>query len=132
MDSVVPAATRDTHRELSDLANLLAGYRFRFSCEASLQASVDAVFRAHQISFEREVVIGPRDRLDFLVHPGIAVEVKIAGSLPELTRQVFRYAKNERVHAILIVTSRLRLASLSEEIDGKAVATVYLQRGLSS
>jgi|GEM_PF-1558930 len=121
----------DQPATLTQLVNLIAGYRFRFSCEASLQNSLDELFRANQISFEREVIIGPTDRLDFLIDGGIAVEVKINGSLPALTRQVFRYAKNDRVRCILIVTSRLRLASLSDDVNGKPVSTVYLQRGLA-
>jgi len=118
--------------EVHDVAALIARYNFRFNNEATLQDAIETVLRDNALPFEREVIIGPNGRLDFLVHPGIAVEVKIDGSLPELTRQVFRYTQNPRIGSILIVTSRLRLMGVVEEINGKPIASLYLRSGLSS
>jgi hypothetical protein len=109
-----------------DMADLLSRHRFRFSSEEELQSEIAQTLAAAGLSFVREAVMGARDRLDFLVEQSVAVEVKIGGPLSALTRQIFRYAKIERVSAIVVATNRLALTRLPGEMLGKPIHVAYL------
>ena len=82
----------------------------------------------------REHVLTKRDRLDFLVgyNPmwtatplGTAIEVKIDGSLSDLTRQLFRYAEHPAISGLLVVTTRSRHRALPPLILGKPIAVLF-------
>jgi len=73
---------------------------------------------------QREVRVGSADRIDFLLPGGLGVEVKINGSLSGLTRQVHRYAQREEISALIVVTTRHRLAQLPDTMHGKPVRVV--------
>ena len=64
-------------------------------------------------------------RLDFFLD-GLAIEVKIDGSLSALTRQVHRYAQHSAVTGIIVVTSLPRLKHLPDAINGKPVRFVVV------
>lgn len=121
------------------------------ACEAALRAFEAAVTsRRYLASTERELgdavaeavgaagVVALREhrlpgggRLDFFVEPGLAVELKLGGSLAGLTRQVSRYAGHPGVGAVLVVSMRARHAALPERIAGKPLRVVTLgARGL--
>lgn len=87
------------------LAQLLPRYAYRFSCEADLHAALGVVLREAGIAYDHEVVAGPKDRFDFLVEPGVVIEVKCAGSLADALHQVDRYAARDDVRALLLVTT---------------------------
>lgn len=112
----------------ADLAKTLSRYTYRFSCEAELQESIAQVLEQEAIRFAREVRINPRERLDFLCG-STAVEVKIRGSLSDLTRQVHGYLADDRIDELLVVTSRSRLCDLPLEIRGKPVRALCLRNG---
>lgn len=73
----------------------------------------------------------PQSRLDFYVRAlgapaGLVVEVKVDGSLSDLTRQLFRYAEHATVLGILVVTTRHRHRALPSLILGKPIGVLYL------
>jgi hypothetical protein len=73
----------------------------------------------------------PQSRPDFYVRAlgapaGIVVEVKVDGSLSDLTRQLFRYAEHAAVLGLLVVTTRHRHRALPSLILGKPIAVLYL------
>lgn len=107
------------------LRNVLLPYRFRFSTEKELQDGIESVLVSRNISYQREVHLGSSDRPDFMVG-GIAVEVKIAGSLSALVRQIFRYAEYRRVESILVVGSPSWIPKIVTELNGKPVCSIYL------
>ena len=129
--------------ELDRLRRLIASRRYRFANERELQDAIERVLGS--VGVTREMRLGPRDRLDFAVDLAVggagqceqwvddsgktvlagivAVEVKIDHSTSDLIRQLHRYAADERVVGILVVTSRLRLTQLPAELNGKPVAT---------
>ena len=86
---------------------------------------METVFREKGISFEREVEITAKDRLDFLVD-GIALEVKIKGSLPDLIRKIARYARHESIREILVVGTPRWIPQVPAAIEGKPVYGVRL------
>ena len=105
-------------------------YRFLFRDEKELQDGLEQVLAGAGFKVEREVTLGPGDVVDFLVEPGIAVEVKIGGGLSEVTRQLHRYAQHERVRALVLITSKSRLGNLPATMNGKLVDVVVLLGGI--
>lgn len=110
-----------------ELADLLQRHRYRATCEADLQKAIERVLTAAALPFEREVMLTPRDRADFLVC-GVVVELKVDGSAPSVTRQLQRYAKHDRVLGVLLVTTRSRHCCMPSSLMGKPVATVFVGR----
>lgn len=103
----------------------IQGNAYRFTSERDLQDGIGiALFKMYP---SREHVLGPTDRPDFFID-GIAIEVKPEGSLSALTRQVHRYAGYDEVRAVVVVTSRHRLAQLPPEMNGKPVSVVIVER----
>jgi hypothetical protein len=111
------------------LRQVLLGYRYSFTNERALQDGIAQALYQRGIQFDREVRLSDEDRPDFMVD-GIAVEVKVDGSLSAVTRQLQRYAQHKRVRALLLVTSLGRLANLPEELSGKPVVALSLLGGL--
>ena len=104
-----------------DLIATLSRLRFRYATEKDLQDGFEKVFREKGIPFRREVEISSKDRLDFLVDGGIVLEVKIKGSLPELVRQIARYARHETIREILVVGTPRWIPQVPAAIEGKPV-----------
>lgn len=104
-----------------DVVGLLSTRRFRFTCETDLQNAIAETLP----TAKREHRLSERDRADFLVD-GVAVEVKVDGSLGAVTRQLFRYARHETVKAIVLVTSRAKHLRMPRSMVGKPVRTVFV------
>jgi len=101
-------------------------YQLRFGSEAELQDAIADVLEREWIAFAREVSLNPRQRLDFLCG-SVAIEVKTRGSLSDLTRQVHGYLEDDRVEALVVVTSRSRLCQLPGSMRGKVVLPVLVR-----
>jgi hypothetical protein len=112
--------------DAATLVALLRRHRFTFASEAELQTGVAEVLRAAGIAFEREVTIGARDRIDFLVG-SVGIEVKINGSADNLIRQLSRYAQAAVVSELLVVSSRCKLTGgLPSSLSGKPIVALSL------
>lgn len=105
--------------------------RVRFNCvsEDDLQRGIEKVLTDVGMKFEREVILSPRDRLDFVVD-GLGIEVKIAGGLNDVMRQVQRYLGYEQIKAVMVVSTRSAHNSLPDSLRGKPVHVVVLRTGL--
>lgn len=103
---------------LSELRKHLAQYRYRFDTEADLQEKIEAALKAIGVSYEREFVLDPKNRIDFLVG-NVGVEIKVKGSLADVTRQVHRYLAFEGVGSLLLVTTRTTHKGLVRTMQGK-------------
>lgn len=103
---------------LTELKDKLAQYRYRFDTEADLQAKVEAALKAIGVDYERELVLDPKNRIDFLVG-GIGVEIKTNGALNEVTRQVHRYLGFEAIGSLLLVTTKVTHKRLVRTMQGK-------------
>jgi len=112
------------------IVNLVLKTKFSFGNELDVQDGLAELFTRNRVPFEREVVLSPADRIDFLLENGLGVEVKIDRSLTSVTRQLFRYAKDDRIQSLLLVTSRVRLLNMPSMLCGKPVLTVELLRSV--
>ncbi len=110
---------------LDQVVTTIRGHRFRYTDEDQLQEAIEAALRAGGMLPEREVRLGARDRIDLLVD-GVGIEVKVDGSVTSLHRQIKRYAADERVASIVVVSNRVRHLQLPHEIAGKPVRSVSL------
>lgn len=109
-----------------------------FEHEAELQAIVGQHLRAAVALPDHtgpqvlaEYPLSPRSRLDFYVKHlgasrGTAIEVKVGGSLSDLTRQLARYAESDRITGLLVVTTKDRHRQLPESFNGKPIAVLCL------
>lgn len=91
---------------LRRVVETLPRYQYRFADEIGLHEAISTVLDGAGIAYQREFVAGPRDRFDFLIEPGIVVEAKIKGSLPQALGQIRRYAARDDVSAVVLVTTR--------------------------
>lgn len=113
--------------QISRLAAILGPARLIFRDEAELQAQIAQLLEAAGVLFQRERVLSAGDRVDFLVLPGLGVEVKVGGPRTAIIRQLSRYAMHGAIQGLVLVTASLRHATaFPREIGGKPVACVYL------
>lgn len=103
---------------------------FSSANEGDLQAGIAEVLRGASIPFEREAVLGDGDRIDFLCGR-LGIEVKVDGSISEVTRQLWRYAQHPEISVLMLVTVRAKHIGLPREINGKPIRIVVLLRGLA-
>jgi hypothetical protein len=85
---------------------------------------------------DREILLAERklrqrgkDRIDFLIGGEVGAEVKIDGSLTEVTTQLHRYAQSDRVKALVLISSRMRLDNMPSTLNGKPLRVVTLAGG---
>ena len=77
--------------------------------EYGLQRAIRDLLQTHAVPHRREYRLGPRNRVDFLVDGGIAIEVKRGRMKPNRTSviaQLERYAQSEEVSAVILVVDR--------------------------
>ena len=122
---------------MDDLAALLQGHRFRFCSEAELQSGIQSILDAADVTYFREYRLDTSSRIDFLVETidewdnarHVGIEVKVDGARFEVVRQLSRYADYDKIHALVLVTSRRRLADMPSSINGKDVKVVVTGGG---
>lgn len=107
------------------IAAVLRAASLRYGTERILQDGIDVALAEAGFEVHREVNLTIKDRVDFLVS-SVGIEVKIGGTLNDAIRQLHRYAASERVGELLLVTSRMMLARVPSELDGKPVRAVYV------
>lgn len=112
---LLPPSMVDIERVL----NILSGFRFRFSSERDLQDGIAKVLEQNNILYRREQNLSKRDRPDFILGDGIAVEVKIKGSLSELLRQSARYLEHQEIKQLIVVGTPSWIHRLPSTLGGK-------------
>ena len=114
------------HPGLQQVAELLSKHRFRFTSEMELQAGIALVLETHGVLFQREYVISNADRLDFFLLGGLAIEVKIDGTLMQALRQVSRYANHPEILGILLIGTPRWLPEVPPALNSKPVQGLRL------
>ena len=113
------------------VAELLRGHDYRYSNEIEFHAGIEKVLTDAGYTAQREVRLGPPDRIDFLMHWGLGIEVKIAGQPGDVWRQLERYAASPRVSSLLLVTTRVRhVRGLPASVGGKPLGALLIRGGL--
>lgn len=112
------------------IGHALLAHRFTHSDEAELQAGIAQALEGDGLAFQREVVIAPGDRIDFLVEGGVGIEVKVAGTAAAARRQLLRYAADDVITALVLVTSRSQVAALEWPEDAVPLYVVRTFGGL--
>lgn len=103
---------------------------FRFCDEDDLQKGVAQALDNVGINYEREKVLGPQDRPDFLIDGHIALEIKVKGSVAQALRQVNRYALHEQISSVLLVGSPGWLNRVPSSIGGKPLFSLRVTGSL--
>lgn len=95
------------------LVNILERHRWPLAQgEAAVQAEMARRFALLGLAFERETVLGPRERIDFTFPSGrddllIGLEVKMNRARPaDVARQLRRYALCPRIEVLVLATNR--------------------------
>lgn len=110
--------------------SMLERHIFRFSEERELQDGIELALTHAGFEFEREKVLGPQDRPDFLVAGALAMEIKIKGTLSAALRQIDRYTKHEAVESVLLVGTPGWINRIPPEIRGKQIFALRLTGSL--
>lgn len=104
--------------------------RFRFNDEKELQAGIALALDMAGITYQREKVLSPEDRPDFLVAGHIALEIKIKGSVAQALRQINRYTAHPEISTVLLVGTPGWLSRIPAAMGGKPVFSLRLTGSL--
>lgn len=98
--------------------------------ETALQDHIERLLSENNTVFTREYIISPRDRIDFILADGTGIEVKVAGSVTSLNRQLVRYAENDCIQRLIIVTTkRTHLPGMLRKIGEITITPIIVSRG---
>lgn len=115
---------------LDQICERLRSTKFRWNCERDLQDGIDQVLAGMGLTYTREHRLTKTDIVDFLIDgpdgAGLGIEVKIKGTVMDLLRQLGRYAQSAEVGSLLVVTGRVQLTGIKNNIGGKTVRVVSL------
>jgi hypothetical protein len=142
--------TYEMNRLATEVAEILErNISGAWSSELELSDAVEHVLAAvPSVVCAREFVLGTSGRLDFIVTsvgygggplllqapdcttPIVAIEVKINGSIAQLTRQIDRYLAHDRVGGVIVVTTRMALLRLPSALRMKPIRGCLIRGGL--
>jgi superfamily II DNA or RNA helicase len=111
---------------VDSVAEVITSRRYRYASEDELQRGIEEAFLAAAVPHHREVNLGAAGRIDFLVGR-VGVEVKIAGEVGDVHRQLVRYAARPEVHDLLLVTSRRSHTRIPSVVAGKQLRVVVVE-----
>ncbi len=123
MSSPAPASALPPTAAVVDA---LSNSRLTYTDEVSLHRAMSAVLASAGIEHAREVRCGQAGRIDFLTADGVGIEVKLAGSLQAVVRQMTGYAHDPRVRALVLVTTRAVHHRVPTHLAGVPVALYSL------
>ena len=102
------------------IVRALSSATLTYTDEVSLHADMSRVLTAAGIAHQREVPLGVAGRIDFLAGD-VGIEVKVAGSLPAVARQMTRYAHRDEIHELVLVTTVARHHAIPLALAGVPV-----------
>lgn len=112
-----------------EIAKLFYSTAFRFCDELTLQCGIERLLTLHQVGHTREVILSPKDRIDFMVDR-IGIEVKVDSPLTSVQRQLWRYAEHECIDSLILVTTRSAHKQLPNELLNKPLLVVHILAGI--
>jgi signal recognition particle subunit SEC65 len=110
----------------SVIGKSLRRHRSDIAQESKLQENIARALDAAGIAYRREVVLGPGERLDFLLTESeIAIEVKKEKATIETWRQVMRYLKHDSVKGCIVIAPRVEDIR-TQTLSGKPIFVLPL------
>lgn len=117
-----------TERVLAALARIRMP---RATTEYDVQRTIQQALDGDCIPYEKEYSLGPRNRIDFLIKPGIGIEVKNGTPTSStVAAQLERYAAFPTITTLVLVVQRHVFNFPSMTTNGKPVHYVSLTRQL--
>lgn len=110
---------------LDELHEGLSRYKYRFDSEVVLQDALQAALETLGYSYQREVKLDAKSRIDFLVG-ALGIEVKVGGGLAPMLRQIHRYLAFPEVEGLLLVTTKSSHKGLVSVLQGKPVRVLQV------
>lgn len=110
---------------MTETARILAAlqtHRVPIATELAFQEGVAELLRGIGVAFERERILTPRDRIDFLTVDGLGIELKIDGGRNDVLRQLLRYTEHDDIKALLLITTRSKHRDMLNTLGGKPLA----------
>lgn len=86
------------------IVKLLLSSRFSLAREKETQAEIAAAFDTAKLAYRREVDLGDRNIVDFLID-GIGLEIKIGGSKRAIFAQCKRYCETGKLSSLILGTN---------------------------
>lgn len=129
LQPAIATGTPSVHVALGPLervSRILASTRFSCLNEAELQTAVQRTLDAGGVTYQREHRLSRRDRVDFLIEGGLALELKVRTSKKNALSQVLRYAEHDAVSAVLVASTTHLAINLPGEAHGKPLRTIHL------
>lgn len=113
---------------MAKITDLIGDLAVEHVNEYDLQAGIFAALEAAGHAVDREVVLseGSANRIDMFVNlgwlePGIGIEVKVEGSAASVNRQLARYADEDSIAGLILVTTRSKHHHIPTELNAKPV-----------
>lgn len=105
----------------------LKNKKFNLSDEKLLQKDIALAFDESNINYKKEVRLDNKNIVDFMID-NLAIEIKIQTKASKMSiyRQLERYSQHDKVHAILLITSKT--IPLPKEINEKEIFVLSLSR----
>lgn len=111
-------------REIDRIMQAILRLHFNYADEIGLQEGIEQALARANIENRREVVLAPRDRIDFMVGR-IGIEVKVAGNADRALFQLERYANSGEIDGLLLITTR-SWAAFPDCVGGKPLEVISL------
>lgn len=125
---MIALASTPTPVTAERVAAVIRAHRFRYTTEDELQQLLATAIANAGLPVEREVRLGDHGRIDLFVG-GVGVEVKVAGALTRLRRQLERYARSQLVRELVVVSNRASHHQLPQTVLGKPLILVDVAEG---
>lgn len=111
-----------------DIAAALDAFTLLDTDEYALQDAIDLALRRAGAAPLREVRLTAADRIDLLIGT-VGIEVKVAGSVAAVERQLRRYATCGLISELVLVTTRVAHTAIDDV--GCPLHVVPLMRGVT-
>lgn len=116
--------------QLDELEALLQTLPLSMGHEKRAQEDLQQHLSSLNVPFQREVYFSNLDIPDFVIPTAqgdVVIELKIRAQRKRIYKQLERYAKHQRIHALILLSATPM--SLPERINGKPVTVVSMGGG---
>lgn len=93
--------------------------KYRLQNEVLLHKQFSEILETSGIPHRREVILSPKNRIDFLLPAGIGIEAKINRAGTALLQQLARYTQEDEIQGLIVIT--VRPANLPKALNKKPI-----------